>query len=374
MPLGPFAAISLIYLLFGVRVVYQLLRRFRQTFDRNFTHDDRMLVDQAAFFVLVPVSVALHELGHAAAIWLFGGDVLGWGYYGFAGFVAFDPTQFTDVQRILIAAAGTIVNLLLAAVALGLVFLKRPPMRAAVNELLIQFTIVSLLNALVLYPVLDIISGLNGDWTQMYNGGVPALSAVILVVHVAVLGGLFWMWRDPGMQARIARLTGLPPGTSRGFTGPRRAGRTIGGADAAAERTLREAADRVASGWSAPIEGAVQRGHAGTALVLSWQDQDGGVRRSVLATMPESGGLELAGALQANGVGPTQRALGRATGTIDADRLTLLLRMAMETVAGWSPDETARRQDGKTARTSVESQESTVESRTDGQQPIADSR
>ena len=46
----------------GVRVVYQLARNFRQTFDRNFTPQDRLLVDQAAFFVLLPVSVALHEL------------------------------------------------------------------------------------------------------------------------------------------------------------------------------------------------------------------------------------------------------------------------------------------------------------------------
>lgn len=336
MPLGPFAAISLLYLLFGARVVYQLLRRFRQTFDRDFTQEDRVLVDQAAFFVLVPISVALHEFGHAMAIWLFGGDVLDWGFYGFAGYVGFDPFQFSNVQRILIAAAGTLVNLLLAAAALGLVFLKRPPFRAAINELLFQFTIVSLLNALVLYPVLDIISGLNGDWTQMYNGGVPTLSAVILVIHVAVLGGLFWMWRNPGMQARIARLTELPAGASRGIAAPRR-GVPAAPGSAHAERTLREAADRVASGWPTPIDGAIQPGNASTSLMLSWHD--GGFRRSVLAAIPESGGLELSGAIQPNGAAPTQRVLGRATGPVDADRLTILLRMAMETVSGWSPDE-----------------------------------
>jgi Zn-dependent protease len=370
MPLSPFAAISLIYLLFGVRVVYQLLRRFRQTFDRSFTHDDRMLVDQAAFFVLVPVSVALHELGHAAAIWFFGGDVLGWGYYGFAGFVAFDPTQFTAVQRILIAAAGTIVNLLLAAIALGLVFLKRPPMRAAVNQLLIQFTVISLLNALVLYPVLDIVSGMNADWTQMYDGGVPALSAVILVVHVAVLGGLFWMWRDPGMQARIARLTGLPPGTSRtrGFGGSGRTFQSSHAHASVAEQTLRDAADRVASGWPRPVDGAVRREHAATALVLTWDD--GGVRRSVLAAMPESGGLELSGAVQSNGTAPSQRALGRATGVIDADRLTLLLRMAMETVAGWASPEARREGRGADDQSGPVSQQSV----SNGRRPIADSR
>lgn len=334
MPLGPFALLSVLYLILGVRVVYQLLRGFRQTFDRNFTHADRMLVDQAAFFVLVPISVALHELGHAVAIRLYGGQVLDWGYYGFAGYVGYDPGEFTNAQQIVIAAAGTIVNLLLAAIAVGLAFLKKPPVRAAINELLIQFTWISLLNALVLYPVLDLLSGLNGDWTQMYDGGAPALSAVILFVHVSVLALLFWAWRDSGMQARIAKLTGLPAGLSRGLTGPRRTQR----ADTPAEKTLREAANRVASGWPVSVEGSVRRGHAGAALVLSWRDEDGPLQRSVLAVAPESGGLELSGALQANGTAPIQRPLGRATGTVDADRLTLLLRMAMETVAGWKND------------------------------------
>ena len=215
MSFGPFALISLFYVVLGVRVIYQLARNFRQTFDRNFTHEDRMLVDQAAFFVLLPISVALHELGHAIVVRLYGGEVLDWGFYGFAGYVAFDPRDFTDAQQIVIAAAGTAVNLLLAGIAVALVFLKRPPFRAAINQLLIQFTWISLLNALVVYPLLDIVSGLNGDWTQMYGGGVPALSFVILIIHVTVLAALFWAWKSPAMQARLARLTGGAGRSSR---------------------------------------------------------------------------------------------------------------------------------------------------------------
>jgi hypothetical protein len=335
MPLGPFALISLFYLLLGVRVAFQLARNFRQTFDRHFTHEDRVLVDQAAFFILVPISVALHELGHAAAIWLFGGDVLDWGYYGFAGYVAFDPSQFTDAQQIIIAAAGTVVNLILAAIAVGLVFLKHPPMRAAINELLIQFTWISLLNALVVYPVLDLLSGLNGDWTQMYGGGEPGLSLVILVVHVAVLAALFWAWRSPRVRAHIARLTGEAPGARRLAMSSRRAAGAPQAGGTAQEQTLREAASRVASGWPAPVEGAVQRGRDGSAIVLTWGD--GPLRRSVMAIAPETGGLELSGALRVDGGTPTRRPLGSAPELPDADRLTLLLRLAMETVQGWAP-------------------------------------
>jgi Zn-dependent protease len=338
MPLGPFALISLIYVVLGVRVVYQLIRNFRQTFDRNFTRQDRLLVDQAAFFVLVPISVALHELGHATTIWLFGGHVLDFGFYGFAGYVAFDPAEFTDAQQVIIASAGTIVNLLLAGLAVGLVFLKRPPMRAAINELLIQFMWVSLLNALVVYPLLDLVVGLNGDWAQMYDFRVPALSITILIIHVAVLGILFWAWRSPRAQARIAALTGERPGARRIATSGRRAQRVVAG-ETPVEQTLRQVAARVASGWPVPVEAAMQREGAGTALVLTWGDP--ALRRSVIAMAPQTGGVELSGALRVAGQPPEQRALGRDPATPDADRLTMLLRLAMETVEGWSPQETA---------------------------------
>jgi hypothetical protein len=354
MSLGPFALISLFYVILGVRVIYQLARNFRQTFDRTFTHEDRMLVDQAAFFVLLPIAVALHELGHAIAIHLYGGEVLDWGFYGFAGYVAFDPRDFTDTQQIVIAAAGTVVNLILAAIAVALVFLKRPPFRAAINQLLIQFTWISLLNALVVYPLLDIASGLNGDWTQMYDplrslaaglnrnstqmdgGGVPALSLIILVIHISVLAALFWAWKSPAMRRRVARLTGGSPRSGRMSTTARLPANADVG-PTAVEQTLREAATRVASGWSSPVEAAIQRGRNGSALVLSWGS--GAVRRSVMAVAPETGGIEFSGALRSGGGSPEQRPLGRDPGERDVDRLTMMLRLAMEAVEGWTPVE-----------------------------------
>src|SRR5690606_38834668 len=140
--------------------------------------------------------------------------------------------------------------------------------RAAINELLIQFTWISLLNALVLYPLLDFASGLNGDWMQMYDFSVPALSIAILIVHVGVLGLLVYAWRSPAARARIAALTGERP------TAPRAGGsRQMSLSEATtAERTLHEAASRVASGWPTPVEASIQRGQEGSALILTWGD------------------------------------------------------------------------------------------------------
>src|SRR5215216_677119 len=157
MPFGTFALISLFYAVIGVRVVRDLWVRRRETFDLRFTESDRYLVDQSSFFVLVPISVALHELGHAVAIWSFGGKVIDFSYYVFAGSVSYNE-PFSDAQHIIVAAAGTIVNILLCALALLVVFFRRPPFRAAINELLFQFVVISGINALVFYPLLDFVA------------------------------------------------------------------------------------------------------------------------------------------------------------------------------------------------------------------------
>lgn len=359
MGFGPFVLISLFYAVLGIRVVAQLARGWRETFDRRFTAQDRALVDQAAFFVLVPIAVALHELGHAVAVWLYGGRVLSWGYYGFAGFVGYDPTFFSPTQRIVVAAAGTIVNLLLAAGAVALVFGRRPPLRAAFNELLLQFVFISLLNALVVYPLLDLSSGLNGDWRQMYGGGVPTLSLAIGVVHAAVLGALLWAWRSAPMRRRVAALTGAAAAPRRlrldaadraPAPAPRDGFRTqrseepnrdpTAEAPSPTEALLEEAAARVAAGWPQPLEASLQHRPDGLVVALEWRDVD--LRRAVVAWAPAAGdgAIHLSGLILSDGGVPDRRPLGAVTPPLDGDRLTLALRLAMEAVADWrwTPD------------------------------------
>ena len=340
MGFGPFVLISLFYAVLGLRVVAQLVRSWRQTFDRRFTPEDRALVDQAAFFVLVPIAVALHELGHAVTVWAYGGHVVSWGYYGFAGFVGYDPTGFSPTQQIVVSAAGTVVNLLLAAGALALVFGRRPPLRAAFNELLIQFVTVSLLNALIVYPVLDLSSGLNGDWRQMYDGGVPALSVLIGIVHLGVLAALIWGWRSGRVRARVATLTGNLSGPRRlpigGIGGPATARSGVGLTAVATDPTeaaLSDAASRVTAGWPHRIKATSQRRDGGVGVALEWRDGD--LRRAVLAWAPDQAPIALSGVVAPDGFPPNRRPISLLPPPHDADALTLALRLALEQVAGW---------------------------------------
>jgi hypothetical protein len=330
MSFGPFAIISLFYLAIGVRVVYRLVGSWGSVWDKRFTQQDRSIVDEAAFFVLVPVSVALHELGHAVAIWLMDGEVVDFGYYGFAGFVSYYPAFFSDVQQTLIAAAGSFVNLVLCLAALAAVFLRKPPMRAAYNELLLQFAFISGINAFVVYPLLDLASGMNGDWRQMYDSGVPWLTALIILVQALTLFSGYWLVTNPGMKAKMASLTDVPPGFERGIFGGIRPGQIDPASLSPIERTLQEAAERVSSGWSEPVKSHLQRFDGGTAMVIEWGGSTG--RLAVAARSFEHGPTEIVRLASARqGVTPPPPKLLHRWPSLPAtDQLTMGLRVAME--------------------------------------------
>lgn len=331
MGLGPFSLISLIYAVIGIRSIARLVNSWERVWDRRFSVQDRQLVDEAAFFVLVPVSVALHELGHATAIWTFGGEVRDFGFYGFAGYVSFIPFGFTEIQLTLISGAGSLVNLLLCAAALGVVFLKKASFRASINELLLQFAIVSGANAFILYPLLDLASNLNGDWRQMYDSGVPWLTGIIVAVQVGFIAFGFWLFSSQRMKARMAELTDVPVGMERGILGGIRPGTIDVETLNPRERVLREACERVQSGWSTRVETGLQRFDTGTAMTLAWQR---GAHGYAIAVRTYKTGRTDIVALNTRGNGddPRPRLIQGWDQVPDTDELTMALRVSMETV------------------------------------------
>ena len=345
---GLFAIIGILIAATGIKVVRQIWRERRSIFDDRFTDHDRMLVAQAAFFLLLPISVALHELGHAVLVWLFGGKVVDFGFYFFAGFVSYEA-RFSDVQQILVAAAGTAVNIILAVAAMAFVFLRRPPMRAAYNELLVQFATISIANALIFYPMLDLLSNLNGDFRQMYFGGVPWLSAIIFLVHAGVLGGGYLAAKNDRIGVRLSQLTGLPPNVRRGFLG---GFQLAGGANrgrpsasppqpelSAEERTLRNVATRIQSGWDSPLKAVIARGNAGgPALLIRWRQPDGERSAAVVHELAGSVAVTLPnGSSPSAGEQLSGRVWQRWATQPSEDEIVIGLRIAMEEAARRSP-------------------------------------
>ncbi len=351
MDFGTYSLIIVVSVAIALYVLYRVVQQWRSLWDRNYTQQDRLLVSQAAVFLLLPAAVALHELGHAVAIWAFGGRVIDFGFYGFAGFVSYRE-PFTPTQHTVVAAAGTVVNVLLCVGAAWAALLRRPPFRVPINDLLTQFALISGVNALILYPLLDFSSGLNGDFRQIYAFEAPVASAVFAAIHLGGLAAGIWAMRSPIVRARWEERTGR-----RLTSGQRRVGRPVElrFADAPlpfpegsplrldADR-LWDAAARIAPGWPTavqhslvpvvPIQGAPP---SGVALLMRWTGSRDGLQRQLMAQSGGTGELRLIGqAGEATQAAPTAgaRLLAREPFP-DDDQLTVRLRVAMEQVDGW---------------------------------------
>jgi hypothetical protein len=210
-PFVDFTGLAIVSLIMGfvaLRTLVQVIRDRKTLFDDNFTRADRQQMSVAAFLLLIPVSVFFHEVGHAVAIWWYGGEVTAFGFFFFFGFVGY--RGITDVVELFwIALWGNIVSVALGLGALLLAFLR--PMRAAINYLLIIFGMISILVSLVFYPMFDFMSDLHGDWTTIYSSETRGHAIGTGIVHGAILLGLIAGWRIERVRLRFAEITGLQP-------------------------------------------------------------------------------------------------------------------------------------------------------------------
>lgn len=167
----------------------QILRRewgdFRQ---EPLTKHKAWLGEQAAFFLAIPPSVAVHEFFHALPIWAFGGRITRCGYGFYWGFVQADRL-FPANQEWLISLGGTIGSLLFG---LGLWLLLRQHRSSAVRFFAIRSLRIQLFYSLLFYPIFSAVSFI-GDWRVIYDfSATPVLSGATVVAHGLVLAAFFY--------------------------------------------------------------------------------------------------------------------------------------------------------------------------------------
>ena len=327
-----FAILGLVMAVTGIRTARDIYRNRRAMFDDDFTDYDRRLIMMTAFYFLVPLSVALHECGHAIVAKYFHADIVDWGFYVFAGYVSYQGF-LSATQQTLIALAGPLVNVILAAAALGFLTLKRPPYRAPVNELLFQFIVLSIANTLIFYPMLDLLTGLDGDFHQIYFGRVRWLAILIGIGHGGILLAAYFASKSDRVSGYFARLTGLPPGVRRGFMGGFRQDRPTAaetGLPSPAQRLLSVAGDRVASGWDVRVERTIDRRPAATTLVMQWRRER--AERVVFVSAASNGPTAIIGILEAHGPAARRFELAKWSAPPSEDQLVLALRLGMETL------------------------------------------
>ena len=185
---GLFNVLALLYIGRALQLVVQIIRNWAELRQEPLTRAKQQQAEQAAFFVGVPPAVLVHELAHAAAVWLFGGQVVEFGYRVFWGYVVPQGT-FTPSQNWIIALAGTLGSLAFGA-ALWLL-LRRNASRTVQYFGLRAFRF-QIYFSLLYYPVFSLFLPI-GDWRTIYDfAATPLLSGAAAVVHVALL---VWFWR-----------------------------------------------------------------------------------------------------------------------------------------------------------------------------------
>ena len=185
---GLFNVLALLYIGRAVQLVIQIVRNWDEWRQEPLTRAKQQQAEQAAFFVGVPPAVLVHELAHAAAIWLFGGQVVEFGYRVFWGYVVPQGT-FTLAQDWIIAIAGTLGSLAFGAL---LWLLARRSASSTVRYFGLRAFRFQIYFSLLYYPIFSLFLPI-GDWRTIYNfAATPLLSAATAVAHGALL---LWYWR-----------------------------------------------------------------------------------------------------------------------------------------------------------------------------------
>ncbi len=189
-----FNILAIIYLFRSVQLGLKIWREWAQIKAEPFTPPKKQLADQSSYFIAVPIGVMAHELGHALAVWAFGGEVVEFGYRGFWGYVV-PSGNFTASEDWFIALAGTLASLTFG-LFVWLLFRQAPS--TTLRYFGLRAFRFQVFFSLIYYPLFTLF-GFDGDWRTIYNfGATPLLSTGTATLHAAILV-LFWRFDRTGV-------------------------------------------------------------------------------------------------------------------------------------------------------------------------------
>jgi hypothetical protein len=200
MPVGTFQAMAFLYVIAAAATLWRLAREWRSLLDADWTPRDSQLAQLIGLLLLAPFTVWLHELGHAAAMRLYGAtdpDIHFFLYWGYV--TSYYP--FTAPQQFVVSLAGPLVTYVLGVGLLVVALVV--PMRAAIALALATCAVVELVSILIIYPAMSLAGGW-GDFVGIYRSGVPGASLAVGVVHAISLVAFVWLMNRVWMRGFLA--------------------------------------------------------------------------------------------------------------------------------------------------------------------------
>ena len=193
--------ISLLSIFISLQTVLHLRHNWSKFWDAKVTLEDRDLAMRVAIFILIPLGVLLHEIGHSLATWQVGGTVETFRWFFFSGYIIPDG-NFTWIEYWWISLAGNLVSILLGLLPIPFLFGIR---KRIIAEILYWFICFQSIYALVYYPLYSAATK-SGDWATIYNFRFFPFALFLLIIHIGLLWGLWQLYHsNQVLEWRLAR-------------------------------------------------------------------------------------------------------------------------------------------------------------------------
>ena len=196
-----FDFMAIIYAILSIDTILRLFNNWGSFWDDKVTAKDRFLLERVAVFILIPLGVFFHEVGHALATLQVGGEVrefqwrVAWGYVIAVG-------NFLPVESWWIAFSGNLVS-----IALGFLAILAVPLvkKTILKHLFYTFSQAQLVYSLVAYPLFSF-TAFRGDWVKIYDFSVKPYAQITLGIHLFLV---FTLWLNSRTQW-LAKLLKIP--------------------------------------------------------------------------------------------------------------------------------------------------------------------
>lgn len=194
----------LIFLMVPLMIVTvrQLVINWPSLTDNDLTIRDRNLLKQASMFLVLPAVVFMHEVGHAVAIKMMGGEVTEFHYGILWGYVIPSGT-FSSIQFLIIYLAGNAIQVLLGLIFLFIAVVSTSP---PVIALATYSALWSIAETIIFYALMSIF-GMYGDWAVIYNSTEKEAVLSIGICHFILTAGIFYATYSDTTRLWFARRT-----------------------------------------------------------------------------------------------------------------------------------------------------------------------
>ena len=196
-----FDFLAIFYSILSIDTILRLSNNWSSFWDDKITAKDKFILERVAIFILIPLGVFFHEVGHALATLQVGGEVrefqwrVAWGYVIAVG-------NFLPVESWWIAFSGNLVSIALGYLAILAVSLVRKPI---LKHLFYTFSQAQLVYSLIAYPLFSF-TAVRGDWIKVYDFSVKPYAQITLGIHIFLI---FTLWLNSKTKW-LAKLLKLP--------------------------------------------------------------------------------------------------------------------------------------------------------------------